>query len=207
VAHELRNPLNVIKTSVYYLLHARNPTPEKTSEHLQRIEQQVGLADRVITTLVSFAKMPLPELQPTVIGELVSQVLQTCQLSGNIEAIIDCPDSLPPVLADPDQLRIVLGNLIRNARDAMPEGGQLKIVGRAAEDHVEVDVIDTGVGIPAEHLSQISEPLFSTKSRGLGLGLALVRSILDKNQGALRVSSELGHGSAFTVQLRAARKP
>jgi signal transduction histidine kinase len=207
VAHELRNPLNVIKTSVYFLLHARYLSPEKTAEHLKRIEQQVGLADRVITTLVNFAKLPMPELQPTAIGELVSQVLQTCQLTSNIEVALDCPDSLPSAMADPDQLRIVFSNLIRNARDAMPDGGRLHIIGRTADNQLEVDVIDSGAGIKPEHLSQITEPLFSTKSRGLGLGLAIVRSILDKNLGVLRVASEYGRGATFTVQLRTARHP
>jgi signal transduction histidine kinase len=205
IAHELRNPLNVIKTSVYYLLNAKNPTPEKTAEHLKRVEQQVGLADRVITTLVNFARLPVPDLQPMSISDCIEQAMQTSQMPSNIETELRIPENLPPVIADADQIRIVFSNLIRNARDAMPGDGRLTIVGRATGSHVEVDIIDTGHGISPEHMVQIQEPLFSTKSRGLGLGLAIARSILDKNKGSLRVASEPDRGSTFTVQLPVAQ--
>jgi signal transduction histidine kinase len=204
VAHELRNPLNVVKTSVYYLLNSRSPTPEKKAEHLQRIERQVELADRVITTLSNFARMPVPRLRPTPVQSCVREVLEMYRPGADIEVSIDLPESLPPALADADQLRIVLGNLIRNACDAMPQGGRLSIEGRAADGALEVQIADTGVGIPAADLSRVLEPLYSTKARGLGLGLAIVRSILDKSGGALRVESDHGRGSRFTVRLLAA---
>jgi signal transduction histidine kinase len=104
-----------------------------------------------------------------------------------------------------DQVRIVLGNLVRNAREAMPGGGKLSLTARRAGACVEVEVSDTGVGIAPEHLARIMEPLYSTKARGLGLGLAIARAILEKNQGSLRVASEPGRGSTFTVSLPAAQ--
>jgi signal transduction histidine kinase len=203
VAHELRNPLNVVKTSVYYLLNARNPSPQKKAEHLARIERHILLADSVITTLSNFAKMPLPALHPFPIERCVQEALEVNPVPDNLQVFVDCPPSLPPVLADIDQLRIVLGNLIRNAREAMPHGGRLVIAARQADGHVEVDITDSGVGISPEHLGRIMEPLYSTKARGLGLGLALARAILDKNKGSLRVASEPGRGSTFTVRLAA----
>jgi signal transduction histidine kinase len=204
VAHELRNPLNVVKTSVYYLLNARSPSSEKTAEHLGRIERQVTLADGVITTLSSFAKMPLPSLRPFSLADCVRQSVETNPLPENVEVSIDCPPSLPQALGDIDQIRIVFSNLIRNARDAMPEGGRLSIIGRVCDDKLELAVADTGVGIPPENLSRIMEPLFSTKARGLGLGLAIARSILDKNKATLRVASEPRRGTTFAVQLSVA---
>jgi signal transduction histidine kinase len=204
VAHELRNPLNVIKTSVYYLTNARNPTPEKTTEHLKRIGQQVGLADGVITTLSNFAKMPLPDFRPVCIASCVRQALEANPLPDNITVATAFSSAQPPVVGDAAQLALVFGNLIRNARDAMPSGGQLTITGRHTGGHVEVDVMDNGVGITPENLSRIMDPLFSTKARGLGLGLAIARSILEKNKGTLRVASEVGRGTTFTVQLIAA---
>jgi signal transduction histidine kinase len=204
VAHELRNPLNVVKTSVYYLLNARNPTPEKKAEHLQRIERHVVLADGVITALSSFAKLPVPNLSPFPVGRCVQEALDTNPVPEQVEVVLDFPPSVPPVLADLDQLRIVFANLIRNAREAMPDGGRLSLTARPAGDSVAVAVADTGVGIPAEQLSRILEPLYSTKARGLGLGLAIARAILEKNNGVLRVASEPGKGSTFTVLLKAA---
>jgi signal transduction histidine kinase len=203
VAHELRNPLNVVKTSVYYLLNARNPSPEKRDEHLRRVERQVELADGVITTLSNFARMPVPTLRPTPIEPCVREALEAYPPGEGIQVSVDIPASLPPALADADQLRIVFGNLIRNARDAMARGGKLSIAAGQADDALEVMVADTGVGIPEEDLARILEPLYSTKARGLGLGLAIVRAILDKCGGSLRVDSEPGWGSIFTVRLAA----
>jgi signal transduction histidine kinase len=201
VAHELRNPLNVVKTSVYYLLNARNPTPEKTAEHLRRIERQVEAADGVITALSNFARMPLPNLRAVRLARLVRDVLELDAPGDDVRVEVNVPDSLAPALADADQIRIVLGNLVRNARDAMPGGGLLTIRGREDGQGVELDVADTGAGIAPQDLARVMEPLYSTKARGLGLGLAIARAILEKNQGSLRVASEVGRGSAFTVRL------
>jgi signal transduction histidine kinase len=203
IAHELRNPLNVVKTSVYYLLNAKNPTAAKQTEHLTRIERHVTLADGVITALSSFAKMPVPDLQPFPIGQCVKEALETNAVADNVRVTVDCPSSLPPVLGDIHQLRIVFANLIRNAREAMPQGGSLSIRGQVVDHAVEVTVTDTGVGISSEDLHRIMEPLYSTKARGLGLGLAIARSILDKNKGSMRLNSETGKGSSFTVRLAA----
>jgi signal transduction histidine kinase len=204
VAHELRNPLNVVRTSVYYLLNARNPSAAKTAEHLQRIDKHVQVADGVITALSNFAKMPLPDLRPFPLERCIQEAIEINPLPASVQVTIDVPADFPPALADIDQVRIVLGNLIRNAREAMPEGGRLIMTGRSAGDWVEVDVCDTGVGIAAENLSRIMEPLYSTKARGMGLGLAIARAIVDKNRGSLRVASELGKGSTFTLRLTAA---
>lgn len=201
IAHELRNPLNVVKTSIYFLLNARNPNPAKTAEHLQRIERQVMVADGVITALADFAKMPLPNLGPFDVQQCLRDVIETTTFPGNIQVELECPADLPCGLADVGQIRIVFGNLVRNAREAMPQGGEITVRVRAAGDCIEVAVIDTGVGIAPENLSRIQEPLYSTKARGLGLGLAIARAILEKNQGSMRVVSELGRGSAFTVSL------
>lgn len=203
IAHEMRNPLNVIKTSIYYLLNARNPNPAKTAEHLQRIERHVTAADGVITALSSFAKMPVPSAKPFAIEPCLRDVLELNPLPEDIHVRVTCAPALPRALGDSDQLRIVFANLIRNAREAMPQGGELSLEGLAVDGDVEIAVRDTGVGILPENLARISEPLYSTKARGLGLGLAIARSILDKNGGSLRVTSEPERGSTFVVRLPA----
>jgi signal transduction histidine kinase len=204
VAHELRNPLNVVKTSVYYLLNARNATPEKRAEHLTRIERHVHLADGVITALSSFAKMPAPTVTPIPAERVVAEALEFNPPPENVRTVLNLPADLPPVLADADQLRIVFANLVRNACEAMPSGGTLTISATAPDGHVEVAVADTGVGIKPEDQIRVLEPLFSTKARGLGLGLSIARAILDKNQGRLRLRSAPGRGTTFTVRLTAA---
>jgi signal transduction histidine kinase len=202
VAHELRNPLNVIKTSIYYLLNARQASEAKKAEHLQRIERHVVLADGVITALSNFAKMPVPAQEPFDVRACVEEALEANPVGPSCQVQFDLPP-LPPALADVQQIRIVFGNLIRNAREAMPDGGQLRLSGRRVGDRIEVAVADNGVGIPADKLAHILEPLYSTKARGLGLGLSIARAILEKNQCELRVQSTQGQGSTFTVTLRA----
>lgn len=204
VAHELRNPLNVIKTSVYYLLNARAVSDEKKAEHLRRIERHVEVSDGVITALSNFARLPVPDAQAFSAGKVVRDVLETNLMPSGISLEVDFPDDLPRVSADERQIQIVLANLVRNARDAMARGGTLAIRGRALDGAVEIRVIDTGVGISRDDLNRIMEPLYTTKARGLGLGLAIARAILEKNRGTLQVVSELGRGSEFIVRLLAA---
>ncbi|QDU23862.1 sensor histidine kinase [Urbifossiella limnaea] len=205
IAHELRNPLNVIKTSVYYLLNAKHPTPAKTAEHLGRIERQVVLADGVITALSNFARMPTPDLKPIPIRRVVEEAVESNPPPAGVVVTHDWPADLPDVLADADQLRIVFANLVRNAREAMGGTGTLTLAGRAAGGGAVVTTVtDTGGGIAPENLGRVMEPLFTTKARGIGLGLALSRAILEKNKGSLRVASTPGQGTTFTVRLTTA---
>jgi signal transduction histidine kinase len=204
IAHELRNPLNVIKTSAYYLLNARSASPEKIGEHLRRIDQHVTVANDAITALSNFAKMPHPELNPFSIEKCVREVLKIEHIPERIRIELDFPPTLPPALGDPAQIRIVFANLIRNARDAMPQGGSLAIRAVADEAGIVVAFADTGIGIPAEQLSRVMEPLYSTKARGLGLGLAMAKAIVEKHHGSLHVTSVPAHGSTFTVRLATA---
>lgn len=207
IAHELRNPLNVIQTSVYYLLHARQLSPEKLNDHLQRIERQVGLADGVITALSDFARLPVPNMNTIDVASCLQEVLETTALPENIAVVLDIAPNAIELSGDASQIKIVFGNLIRNARDAMPQGGQLTISGRrVVPESVELTIADTGIGIKADDLERIMEPLYSTKARGIGLGLAISRAIIEKHGGLLRVSSEVGRGSQFTVTLSTSSK-
>ena len=203
VAHELRNPLNVMRTSVYFLRNAKNPAPEKIAEHLQRIERQVAVSDSVISALSEFAKLPSPNLQPMSVLNSLTNSAPLDLWPENVELVWDIPADLPRALADEKQMLIVFGNLIRNGCDAMPDGGRLTLSARQLQDRIEVAVTDTGCGIKPEDLPRIREPFRSTKARGIGLGLALSHAILEKNCGTLNVVSEVGHGSTFTVVLMA----
>jgi len=146
-------------------------------------------------------------MQPFSVAASIREALELNALPPTVEVVLDLPPDLPPALADAGQMRIVLGNLIRNAREAMPNGGRLTITARSTEQGIEIAVTDTGVGIAAEQLHRIMEPLYSTKARGMGLGLPIARAILDKNQGSLRVVSANGQGSTFTVRLTAVGAP
>jgi len=213
IAHELRNPLNAVKTSVYYLLNAPDASPEKTREHLERIDRQVAISDNVITALSRFARLPVPTLRPVDLCDLVEQALDANPLPDNVKLQSDRPEKFPYVAGDQEQLVIVLGNLIRNACEAMPDGGQLTVSCQeiAPEEdgdtgRFELSVSDTGCGIAPDVLPQIMEPLFSTKTRGLGLGLALAQAILKRHDADLSVASKPGEGTTITMTLNIAEE-
>ncbi len=201
VAHELRNPLNVMRTSVYFLRNSKNATPEKIAEHLERIERQVAVSDSVITALSEFAKLASPNLQPTSILDCLKNSVPSDSWPESVQLVWDIPTDIPTALTDEKQMTIVFSNLIRNGCESMSNGGRLTLSARHMQDLIEVAVTDTGCGIKAEDLPRIREPFRSTKARGIGLGLALSLAILEKNRGTLRVASEVGRGSTFTVVL------
>jgi signal transduction histidine kinase len=203
VAHELRNPLNVIKTSAYYLSNTESPPPDKVKSHLQRIERQIGVADRVITALNDIARLPVPEMKPIHVETLLREIIDLNRPPANVQLHLDVnPESLT-ILGDRAQLQIVFGNLLRNAVDAMPEGGSLRIAAKLADQQAEISVQDTGTGISPDALPHILEPLYSTKAKGMGLGLSITHDIISRHQGKLVVESQLGAGSTFTVRLQA----
>lgn len=203
IAHELRNPLNVVKTSVYYLMHAKNAPPEKVQSHLERIERQVAAADRVITALNDFARLPIPQLEPVGVDTCLREVLEINAPPPGVELdlFVNPPDLC--VLGDRTQLAIVFANLVRNARDAMPEGGRLRVTAVGEGELVAISFEDSGVGIPPDVLPHILEPLYSTKAKGIGLGLSIAHDIVRRHHGTLTVTSQLGKGSTFTVRLNA----
>jgi two-component system sensor kinase FixL len=192
-----------VKTSVYYLLHAQTASPDKIRGHLERIDRQVGVANDVITALSDFARLPLPHIDPVRVEDCLREALDVNPMSPNIA--VDCRIESPTltVLGDRAQLQIVFGNLLRNARDAMPEGGVLHVAAVREGSQIVVNVRDTGTGIAEEDLSQVLEPLFSTKAKGIGLGLPITHDIVRRHQGTLTFSSQVGVGSTFTVRLNA----
>ncbi|MCA9263428.1 MAG: PAS domain S-box protein [Planctomycetales bacterium] len=202
VAHEIRNPLNAIKTSAYYLLETM-PHDEKLREHLERIDRQVEHASGVITALTNFAKMPMPLFAAVSARELIEQTLEQTRVPANIE-VDNGVETSHIISVDAVQIRIVLRNLIVNAIDAMAHGGRLSFRSTRTNDRIEIRVADTGTGIAPDRLQRIMEPLFSTKTSGIGLGLAIAQSIVDKNAGQLAVESTIGMGTTFCLTLNAA---
>lgn len=203
IAHEIRNPLNAIKTSAYYLLNASAPTEEKRQEHLRRIERQVTIIDGPVTALSDLARLPEPNLVACDIAALIGQLVRDMHLASNLHVLNNFNDDLPSALCDEKQLWIAFANLVRNARDAMPDGGTLTLSGSAEANRIVVSVSDTGSGMSRETVARIHEPFFSTKARGMGLGMAITKAILDKNQCTMRVKTELGQGTTFLVSLPA----
>jgi signal transduction histidine kinase len=201
IGHELRSPLGAIKNAVYLLnLSLPSPDPE-TAEVLQILNHQVANADRVITSLMDFARFQPPYRRATDVRATIDAALAQSALPANVTVNQQYAETLPPLMADPHQLQIVFGNLMRNAAQAMPNGGQLTIAAQRSDTELAISFRDTGVGIAPDVLDKIFQPMFTTKSRGLGLGLALCKLLVEGHGGRIEVTSQVGKGTIVVVYL------
>ena len=204
VGHELRNPLGVINSAVYYLKLVQPDADEKIKKYHSIIEQEVNTAGRIINDLLDFGRIVSPDCQPVSIPELIQHVLTRFPPPPTVRVKLNLPASLPRVFVDQLHLEQVLGNLATNACQAMKDrkdGGKLTISASLKKNQVAIAIKDTGTGIRPENMPKLFEPLFTTKLRGIGLGLAVSKKLAEANGGSIAVRSEPGKGSTFTVYL------
>jgi len=201
VGHELRNPLGVISNAIYYLKTILSEADDNTREYLGIISSEVCNADKIVSDLLDISRTKSAERQETAVSELVVQALKKQAPPEEIKVSIEIPSDLPPVFIDSRQITQVLVNLFTNACQAMSEGGKLTITAQANKDKVPLCLTDTGCGISKENIKKLFEPLFTTRARGIGLGLTVSRNLVEVNGGMIEVESEEGKGSTFTVIL------
>jgi len=202
VGHELRNPLGAIKNATYFLNMALEKPDPEVKEILEILEKEVGTCERIISSLLDFARAKPPVRRNAEINDLLQEVLARTAVPNNIEVLQEINETLPKILADPDQLGQVFENIILNGIQAMTKGGQLTIKCEApASGRVSVSITDTGAGISEEQLGKLFEPLYTAKARGIGLGLAVVKTLVEGHGGTIEVESEMEKGSTFTVKL------
>ena len=201
MAHELRHPLGVVKNAAYFLNMAlENPAP-KIKETLQILEREVSASERIIQSLLDFAGPRPPRREKVALAELVRDLLGAVEIPVGVEVVTDVGSALPTLLADPRHLEQILRNIVMNALQAMSGAGQLTVHAKIdGPEAVALSVSDNGVGIAAEHLSRIFEPLFTTKSKGIGLGLALAKLLVEAHGGTIAAESELGKGTTLTLR-------
>lgn len=203
MAHEIKNPLTSLKTFAEFLPE-RYRDPIFIRQCSQIFHQETNRIQKLVQDVLDFAKPRPPQpkpIDPTSLIESTVNFLSGELIGRGIKWETTYRHNGHLIQADPDQLRQVLINLIQNAADAMPAGGQLRITTQPANGHLELAVSDTGGGIPKELLPKIFDPFVTTKEGGNGLGLAMVYSILRANRGSIRAQNNPEHGTTFTVQL------
>ena len=199
VGHDLRNPLTGILGAVYYLKKTNPNLDEKCRKMLEIIEKDAKYANKIIEDLLEFSREYVHlNLKLTSIRELVENALTKVTVPNNIK-IVNLTSSKHKVKIDPDRILRVFVNLITNAIDAMPNGGTLRIWSRISDGYVKVFFKDSGTGIPEENLDKIWGPLFTTKAKGMGLGLSICKRIVEAHGGKITVKSKVGAGTTFTV--------
>lgn len=203
VGHELRNPLGVMNNAVYFLQTVLADSDETTREYLGIIEDEIADAGRIVSDLLDAVRTKAPQPDSVVVEGLLQQTLTKCELPPAVTVRLAVPTGLPAIRVDPVQMHQVFWNLVRNAVEAMPEGGVLEIGAREdpSAHAVTVSIRDTGIGMTPEHQARLFQPMFTTKSRRVGLGLVVVKNLTEANGGHVEAASTPGQGSVFTVSL------
>ena len=201
IGHELRNPLGVIDTSVHILRKHLGGEDPRAFKHVERISQQVGVANQIISNLLDMIRDKPLVRAPVRLAGVVEEAAGSVPRPEEVGLSLEGLEALPPVEGDPGQLRQVFANLIENAVHAASPSGQVRVRGLSGPGLVSVDVEDSGPGVDRATRRRLFEPLITTKERGVGLGLALVKRIAERHGGSVAYADRPGGGARFTVQL------
>lgn len=213
IAHEIRNPLNYINLTLDHLRAKFKPEEDGKKETFEKLTSQlkseVARINQQITDFLSYSRPPKLQLDSINIHKVVEDSLRIVEAQAaeqNIKVSLSEEENLPDIAGDAEFLRSVFNNLFINAVQAMgTEGGKLDVKVSAKDEYVQIDIRDTGGGIPAENIEKVFEPYFSTKETGTGLGLAIVKKVVDDHNGTITVQSEKDKGTCFVVKLPIAK--
>lgn len=202
VTHEVRNPLSSLALNVELLEEELTGDPAEAQASIKAIKLEIARLGRLTEKYLSLARSS-PNLQEEDFAQIVRESLASVAAGlreQGIVAELDFEEPLPPVLVDEAQVRQVLLNLIRNAQEAMPEGGRLKLKVRRKQAALSLHLSDTGAGIDADTQARLFEPFFTTKGHGTGLGLVITREIVEAHGGSIRCERNQPGGTTFVVQ-------
>jgi signal transduction histidine kinase len=203
LAHEVRTPAGVIKGAAQFL---SREAPPKDREFLDIIVEEADRLNSVVTEFLEYARpgdrAPLRiSLREPVESAMARIRRERSKQMERIRTGVQFAENSPKVNADPSEIERVVFNLLTNAVDAMPEGGDLTVRVHSAGGEARISVEDTGTGVPDENRPQLFRPFFTTRERGVGMGLAICRRIVEENGGSIAVESAPGKGSRFTIKL------
>jgi two-component system NtrC family sensor kinase len=214
VTHEIRNPLSAIGLNVELLeseLEQQGRIDVETRELLVAIQRELGRLSQLSQQYLSLASKPTPHLEPEAIGDFLAELVAFLEpelVRSGVKAELRVDEGLPQVALDEALMRQALHNLLRNAREAMPEGGTIRIgARRAGDDEVEISIEDEGIGIPPGVAETIFDPFVTTKAGGTGLGLAVTREIVEAHAGRIACEPREPRGTRFVIGLPLAIEP
>jgi signal transduction histidine kinase len=206
VGHDIRNPLQAITSELYLAKEAIANSPHiedrtQALESINLIEEQTDYISKIVSDLQDYARPLKPEYSEINLSELVVSVFQTISIPDKIVLKIDVK-GFPKIKTDPTLIKRILTNLINNAIQAMPNGGILELTAYKKDSKAVITVSDTGKGIPEEIKPKLFTPLFTTKAKGQGLGLAVVKRLVVALHGSISFESQEGKGTKFTIELQ-----
>jgi signal transduction histidine kinase len=200
IAHDLRNPLQGITTATDFLSRETPSSPEKRTRMLNVIREDVAYCEKMVNDLLDYSRDVRIVPSVTDVRSLLATSLSHVHVPQNVQ-ITDLTQKEPAIKVDVEKTLRVFDNILRNAIEAMPEGGHLMIKSEASSSTMRISFADTGKGIAKEDLYKLFVPLFTTKAKGMGFGLAICKRITDAHKGTISVESCLGKGTTFTIEL------
>ncbi|HZS42139.1 MAG TPA: protoglobin domain-containing protein [Polyangia bacterium] len=200
IGHELRNPLGVIESSLY-ILQSRIGTDERAKKHVDRIGEQLRIANDIISALLDMIRDRPLQRERLRVAAILDGVLESVARPPGVRVIVEGVAELPEISADAGRLRQVLLNLVDNAVHAVGAAGEVRVTGAARGAEVVIAVEDTGPGLDPSIRNRVFEPLITTKAKGIGLGLALVKRIVEHHGGSVGYEPRAGGGARFVVRL------
>jgi len=213
VGHDLRNPLQTVTGEAYLAKGELAELPDSEAkvnlqESINTIAEQIGYMDKIVSDLQDFVRPIRPDKKPVNLGKLLSAIIADVKIPRNIDVETRINQNLPETSVDAQLLKRVFINLVTNAVQAMPHGGSLTVTTQREKTangagKIFIHVKDTGEGIPDEAKPRIFRPLFTTKSKGQGFGLAVCKRVMEAHGGTITFKSQVGKGSKFTVELPA----
>jgi signal transduction histidine kinase len=209
ITHQLRNPLTTIGGFTDQLLNSPNDESKKR-RNLKIIRKEIGRLENVLYELVHFLKVDMKKPVPFDLRPEIQAVLQSSDIkikSEGIEVVVDIEERLPKILGDRTYFGEAIRNLLDNALEATPQGGRVTVQSRWEDQNwVVVRIQDTGKGMPPAVKEKLFSPFFSTKDKGLGLGLLFVKRVMESCGGKIEVDSEAGQGALFRLYFKSAEE-
>ncbi len=208
LAHEIKNPLNTMKLNLQLLQedwkHPEPPDKAKALKRLEILERAVDRQEVILNNFMDLARLPQPKFHPSNLCLLLNEILDFIEPEAqklNISVIRDFHDDLPEIELDNGQIKQALLNVIKNANESMPNGGQLIVKTRKTNGSISIDITDTGEGISPDRIDKLFDLFYSTKKDGTGLGLSITKRIINMHGGDISVDSQEGKGSTFSINL------
>ncbi len=211
VGHDIRNPLQALTGEVYLIRAELDSISEENPKQniidcLDSVDESIGYINKIVADLQDYSRQLNPECTEVNIADLIGEVFKAISVPNKIQLSFNLKN-VPKVAVDPTFLRRALTNLINNAIQAMPEGGNLTISGRQQDNKIHISVADTGLGIPEDVKAKLFTPMFTTKAKGQGLGLAVVKRLVEAQGGSISFESAVGKGTKFLIKLPVETKP
>lgn len=205
IGHDIRNPLQTIINELFLARQAiidasKDVYMKVAEESINNIQEQVEYINKIVSDLQDYARQLKPELRAVQLADLITGIIQKIMLPEDIKVAISISGEIS-LKTDPVFIRRALTNLVYNAIQAMPHGGKLQITVYRKQNEAIITVSDSGKGIPDEMKLKIFTPLFTTKAKGQGLGLAVVKRLVEALGGSIIFESQVGKGTVFTISL------